>query len=156
MELREMKEEDLNEIMRLEKKLFVHDPWSKGAYLSELKDNPFAQLAVLEHDGKILGYYDLWITYEQAQIATFGVAKEVQGQGYGQYLLEHMIQIAEENGCEYLSLEVRVSNEVAIHLYEKNGFLTVNIRKHYYKNYEDAYYMVKALKGGQDGTTTSD
>ena len=50
--------------------------------------------------------------------------------------------------CDTMSLEVRVSNDKAIALYKKNGFITVNTRKGYYQdNHEDAYLMVKPLGG---------
>jgi ribosomal-protein-alanine N-acetyltransferase len=42
---------------------------------------------------------------------------------------------------------VRVSNDRAIQVYEKNGFITVNKRKKYYEDGEDAYLMVKPLGG---------
>ena len=39
-------------------------------------------------------------------------------------------------------LEVRVSNTPAISLYEKNGFSSIGVRKHYYQdNNEDALIM---------------
>lgn len=47
-----------------------------------------------------------------------------------------------------MSLEVRVSNESAIKLYEKFGFKNVGIRKNYYQdNFEDAYLMVREMEG---------
>jgi ribosomal-protein-alanine acetyltransferase len=43
-----------------------------------------------------------------------------------------------------MSLEVRVSNEVAINLYKGHGFEIVGVRKQYYQdNKEDAYIMYK-------------
>jgi len=61
-------------------------------------------------------------------------------------LLEECIRMCEEEGAEYLTLEVRVSNTAAIRLYEKYGFMTVNVKKGYYTdNYEDANYMIKPL-----------
>ena len=59
---------------------------------------------------------------------------------------EDCVKMCEAEQVEFLTLEVRVSNQSAIALYEKNGFLQVNIKKAYYKdNYEDASYMVKPL-----------
>ena len=53
-----------------------------------------------------------------------------------------------KNESEVISLEVRVSNKVAINLYEKFGFITMRTRKSYYQdNHEDAYEMAKALGG---------
>ncbi|MEG0277500.1 MAG: GNAT family N-acetyltransferase, partial [Coprobacillus sp.] len=71
-----------------------------------------------------------------------------QRQGYAKILMDEMIQFAFEEGCNVMSLEVRVSNQSAISLYEKCGFINQAIRKNYYQdNHEDAYLMVKGLEG---------
>ena len=44
-------------------------------------------------------------------------------------------------------IEVRINNEEAINLYNKMGFETVRIRKHYYEDGSDAYDMIKAIGG---------
>ena len=53
---------------------------------------------------------------------------------------ERRIKLAE---CENITLEVRVSNKVAINLYKSCGFNVVATRKRYYENGEDAYLMLK-------------
>lgn len=154
--IRKMKDEDLVQIDALEQELFT-SPWPIKEYEYELHQNPFAHVYVVEEDGLIVGYFDYWIMYEQAQIATIGTRKSHQSQGIGQKMLDFIIQQAEKEGCEFLSLEVRVSNEKAIRLYEKNGFITANVRKNYYSdNHEDAYLMVKPLGGEQDDNAISD
>ena len=57
---------------------------------------------------------------------------------------------AEEEGCEVISLEVRVSNERAIRLYQKSGFIKAAVRKGYYENGEDADLMIRPLGGRTD------
>lgn len=144
--IRKMTNDDLEIIAQLEMELFSM-PWSKKDFFNEINENPYSQYFVYEQDGKILGYIGEWIMFEQAQITTIGVTKDAQLKGIGSLLMEHSIKNAESNGCEVMSLEVRVSNEKAIHLYKKFGFITVNIRKGYYQdNHEDAYLMVKALE----------
>lgn len=53
--------------------------------------------------------------------------------------------------CEKKALvEVRVSNMLAITVYEKSGFATIDIRKNYYKNNgENAYVMVRDFSNEQ-------
>ena len=148
--IRRMTADDLAEIDRLEKILFT-SPWPQSAYEYEMNGNPFGNPSVLEEDGEIIGYCDWWIMYEHAEIATIGVKPDKRRMGYAQMMLDHIVADAEKNGCETLSLEVRVSNDPAIRLYEKNGFIQVNIRRHYYDdNGEDAYLMVKPLGGNYD------
>ena len=145
--MRKMEAGDLEEVAELEKILFK-SYWKKSDFEYELQQNPYAVLKVIEIDGKIAAYCDLWILFDQAQIATIGVAEEYQHQGLGQQLMASMIFDAIAKECDTMSLEVRVSNDKAIALYKKNGFITVNTRKGYYQdNHEDAYLMVKPLGG---------
>jgi len=62
--------------------------------------------------------------------------------------MEFLDNLCLENSVEEISLEVRVSNEKAINLYHSFGFEVKGIRKDYYQdNHEDAYLMVKVIKG---------
>ena len=143
--IRKMCGADLRRVTELEKLLFSN-PWPRSAFEYELSGNPFSTLYVLEEDGQIIGYVDLWILYDRAEIATIGVCKEYRRRGYAQQMMDRIIADAQEAGCENLSLEVRVSNDAAVSFYKKNGFITVNTRKNYYEdNGEDAWLMVKPL-----------
>ncbi len=144
--IRKMTLLDLEDVYAIECEAFS-DPWDKDFLAKELTENPFARYYVVEEDGKVIGYGGIWVTFDSSQVTNIAVKKEYRHKGYGQNLLDQLINTAENEFCEYLTLEVRVSNQPAIDLYEKNGFLTVNIKKGYYTdNYEDAYYMVKALE----------
>jgi ribosomal-protein-alanine N-acetyltransferase len=59
-------------------------------------------------------------------------------------LLQSMPAIMKSNITEYV-LEVRVSNYGAINLYKKYDFKIETIKKHYYRDGENAYYMVKKV-----------
>ena len=147
--IRPMTEADLVWLEDAEKDLF-RSPWPADQYLYELRQNPYARLFVYEHEGVPAGYADLWIMFDQAQIATIGVLKPFQHAGIGSKLMAHCVREAVQEGCEYVSLEVRVSNEKAIGLYQKFGFLNAAVRKHYYDDGEDAYLMVLPAGGSED------
>ena len=86
--------------------------------------------------------------YEQSQITTIGIDPHYQRRGLGRALLEAMIDFALQQDCQVMSLEVRISNQKALSLYQSLGFQTKAIRKNYYQdNHEDAYLMVKELEG---------
>ena len=142
--------DDLDAIVHLESDAFPKDPWPKKEIVYELQENPYALLAGEERDGRLVGYCDLWIMYEQAQIANIAVSASCQRQGFGQMLMDHMCAQSAEQGCEYLSLEVRLSNQAAVQLYEKNGFIKASKRKGYYSDGEDAWLMVKPVGGSND------
>ncbi|MEM1764016.1 MAG: GNAT family N-acetyltransferase, partial [Candidatus Jordarchaeales archaeon] len=65
--------------------------------------------------------------------------------GIGRMLLERGLQAMRKYGAEEAVLEVRVSNEPAISLYKKIGFVVVKTIKGYYHDGEDAYLMCKKL-----------
>ncbi|WP_167849978.1 ribosomal protein S18-alanine N-acetyltransferase [Galactobacillus timonensis] len=152
--IRRLTMDDLDAILHLESDAFPKDPWPKKEIVYELQENPYALLAGEERNGRLVGYCDLWIMYEQAQVANIAVSPSVQRQGIGASLMDWMVSAAIEAGCENLSLEVRLSNLPALRLYEKYGFLQANIRRHYYEDGEDAYLMVKPLGGLENDSDT--
>ena len=68
----------------------------------------------------------------EAELLTFAVEPELRGRGLGQILLQHMLDMVEQGGCDRMFLEVRESNEPAIAVYEKLGFCQVGVRPNYY------------------------
>lgn len=59
-------------------------------------------------------------------------------------MLQHLMQEGDKEGLTAYTLEVRVSNEAAIHVYEKLGFVSAGIRPGFYeKPAEDALILWK-------------
>lgn len=138
--IRIMRFDDLERVMEIEKESFA-DPWSRKSYEFEVAGNRFSIPVVLEFNHEIIGHAVVWKIFEEFHIATIAVAPEYRGQGWGKYLLSSLMEMAAE--AEYALLEVRPSNTGAIHLYEKFGFAKVGMRRHYYRNGEDAVIMRK-------------
>lgn len=153
--IRIVKDTDIDQLVILEKELFPEEPWSEDAFIHEINDNPFSYIYVYEENNEIIGYIVLWIAYENADIANIGVSKKAQCKGIGSKLMEHCIALVKEKRCQNMSLEVRVSNASAIHLYEKYGFKNVAKRKHYYADGEDAYLMDKEMEKDYDNVIST-
>lgn len=146
--IRSMKLSDLNQVSEIENEAFSH-PWSKEDFEVELQSNPYALYFVLVEDDLIKAYIGIWLIYERAQITTIAVKKDFRSQGLSKILMNFLDTVCIENNVEEVSLEVRVSNIKAINLYNSFGFIEKGIRKDYYQdNHEDAYLMVKEVKGG--------
>ena len=142
----ELTTQDIDAILPLENELY-HKPLLKKDYEYELNENPFAYyLKMIDKDSnEIMGYIGFWIKFEYAEITKVSIAKKYQGYKLSKLLMadaENRIRLAE---CENITLEVRVSNIVAINLYKSCGFNIVATRKKYYENGEDAYLMLKEL-----------
>lgn len=92
--------------------------------------------------GTILGYAGLWLVLDEAHVTTVAVRPDLRGQGLGELLLVRLIEIAQEMGAHRMTLEVRVSNEVAQNLYRKYTFKVEGVRRRYYSDdNEDALIM---------------
>lgn len=142
--IRKMNVDDLDQIINIEYQCFK-SKYSKQEFLNELNDNPFSKLLVMEVDKEIVGYIDYWITFETAQLCKIAINPKHQGKKYSQVLMDYMHNDCINEGCEVISLEVRISNEKAISLYKKYDYVIANTRKNYYEDGEDAYLMVKGV-----------
>ena len=67
-----------------------------------------------------------------------------RGKGIGTQMLVKLMEEGVSMGVEAFTLEVRKSNDAAIHLYENLGFVTEGVRKNFYEEpTEDALIMWK-------------
>lgn len=140
--IRLMTSQDLDAVMAIEQINFV-DTWSRQSYEFEIYGNRFSIPLVMELNGELIGYVVAWNLFEEFHIATLSIKKEFQGQGWGAYLLQYVLGMADT--AEYALLEVRPSNHRAISLYKKLGFEKWGMRRRYYRNGEDAVIMRKEL-----------
>ena len=139
--VREMREEDIDGIMEIEHDSFAI-PWTKQDLIGELS-NTAARYFVLLEDGVVSAYAGTWLIIDEGHITNIAVHPDKRGKGYGTKVTSAMMQAAVDVGVQYMTLEVRVSNEPALALYKKLGFKKAGVRKKYYEdNGEDAYNMV--------------
>ena len=81
---------------------------------------------------EMIGYALLMMIMDEAHLLNLSVAKQMQKQGLGRFLLEHMIATAKTHKALNMFLEVRPSNISAIALYENMGFCEMAVRRGYY------------------------
>lgn len=116
-------------------------PWSARDF-HDLIFREYCLYMVAEVDGEVAGCAGLTNSCNEGNIDNVVVAERFRGQGVAQKLLAELLVQAEAQGMEAFTLEVRVSNVPAIHLYEKMGFVSEGIRpKFYEKPTEDAMIM---------------
>jgi len=90
----------------------------------------------------IVGFSGIWMMAGEAHITNIAVRREYQGRGLGEMLLIATIDLAAGLNTSFMTLEVRVSNQIARKLYEKYGFTQTGLRRSYYlDNREDAVIM---------------
>ncbi len=126
--------------------------WTKHGYQRELI-SPNSHFWVLSFDSTetIIGCGCFWEILEEAHITLLMISPQYQGRGLGQLLLYCLLRDAVKRNLERATLEVRVSNQPALSLYEKFGFRVAGQRKGYYKHTgEDALVLWRSdLSGSQ-------
>jgi len=133
----------IDEVYEIECKSFVI-PWSKNDLRKEVSENKHAVYKVAISDSKIVGYAGMWQVVNEGHITNIAVAEDQRRLGVASKLIESLSAYAVERELIGLTLEVRISNEAAINLYKKFGFLPEGIRKEYYADTrEDALLMWK-------------
>lgn len=136
----EMRKGDITEISQIEKEYFSL-PWSEKS-LSEELGNPVARFYAARISEKTVGYIGAFNVGGEVSITNIAVKQEYRNRGIGSSLINFLKSKMQEEKAEFITLEVRESNETAITLYEKSGFKTVGKRKGFYENpKEDAVLM---------------
>ncbi len=132
--------DDITGIVNIEKECFS-TPWSENAISESMNAGTCFYVAKVGND--IAGYMGLSKIAGEGYVTNIAVLPKYRRRGIGKKILEYVIKNSESE-LEFISLEVRVSNDAAISLYENFGFETVGTRKRFYTNpQEDALIMTK-------------
>ena len=134
---------DLNSLRKLERESFAKDAWPLFDLIAVLTFPDVIRLKSMEN-GQMVGFVagdprprDGW-----GWIATIAVDPRYRRRGIGRALLH----ACERNlGVPRSRLTVRISNQIAISMYEKEGYTTVDVWKAYYNDGEDGIVMEKKL-----------
>ena len=138
--IRAMQVDDVPSVFDIERESFNDSSWTIDAFYHELNENNFAKYFVVIFQEEIIGYLGLWIVIDQAQITTITIKESFRDYGLGQLLLNYVMDYARHT-CDVMSLEVRITNVIAQHVYKKLGFQYGGKRKNYYGEGEDALVM---------------
>ena len=132
------------QVAELEKLCFA-DPWSEKSIASELEHDYALWLVAVEEE-TVIGYVGAQISFEEADVMNVAVHPNHRRQRIAEKLMDALIAQLQTRQCIGLTLEVRDSNQPAIALYEKLGFVQVGLRKNYYYNpKEDARILRKDI-----------
>ncbi len=143
---------DLDDVLAIENASFP-TPWSRAAYHRELVNNGYATYLVAKIDGRVVSYGGMWVILDEAHVTNIAVHPDFRNLGVGRLTMTALERKARELGACRMTLEVRVSNAAARHLYESLGFRGTGVRRNYYSDTrEDAIVMWKEfLASGEAG-----
>lgn len=118
-------------------------PWSAQALIDEC-NNENTYFIVALNDGEVIGYGGMHTPSGDCFIDNIAVDPEHRRQGVGRSITAALIAEAKRIGGNFISLEVRPSNEAAVKLYRSLGFENVGFRKNFYMSpKEDALIMTR-------------
>lgn len=140
-----MTAEDINAVMQVEKTAYPY-PWTKGIFADCLRVGYDCWVATLNQ--QIIAHAVISVAAGESHILNLAVDQSYQGQGIGKHLLNHLMDVARIKAADTMLLEVRPSNQAAIHLYESSGFNEIGSRKAYYpapNGKEDALLFARQL-----------
>jgi len=140
-QIRDLSTTDLGAIERIERRSYT-TPWSRSMFASELaKPTSICIGAVEERDG-LVGYLIISRYVDAWHVMNIAVAPAYRRRGIARGMMERLFEVTARDARRGYTLEVRVSNDSAIRLYEALGFRARGIRRGYYTdNREDALIM---------------
>ena len=153
-EIRLCNSDDIPEVIKVNM-LTLPEHYSDYFYYEILNEHP-QTFIVAELEGKIVGYIMCRIEYGLSHLRRFGLARkghiisvatlsEHRAKGVGSRMIEHALEEMRKSTCKEAYLEVRISNDSAVKLYEKIGLRVANTLQSYYKDGEGAYLMALQL-----------
>ncbi|MBQ8476497.1 ribosomal protein S18-alanine N-acetyltransferase [bacterium] len=139
--IKKMEIENIDDILAIEELSYGEHHWSYESFVSEL-NNSISSYNCALLDNKCVGYMGIWKIVDEAHVTNLSVHPDYQNRKIAHRLLLSSIDECYQSKIKYITLEVRTTNEKAIHLYEKFGFKSLGLRKKYYQdNNEDALIM---------------
>ena len=132
--------EDIPALVEIEQDTFSA-PFKEKDFLTML-ENEYSSVLVAKTNGAIVGYVSFMVLFDECSILNFATKKEFKRQGVGKKVMDALLCHGQALGVKKYFLEVRVSNEAAISLYKKYGFVPVGTSKnHFTSPREDALLM---------------
>lgn len=139
---RRLREEDVEALSIMAKECFSV-PWTAKAFAELVNDEKSIYLVAVREE-EVIGCCGMVNACGDADIDIVMVTEKERGRGIACSMLQELLKAGESMGIENFTLEVRVSNAPAIHVYEKLGFISEGIRPRFYeKPVEDAMIMWK-------------
>ena len=137
---------DIPVLATYEKELFPYSPWSTAQFKEEFAGIPTTRYMSVAEDGNtIVGYCGVFVPAPgiEADILTVAVLPAYRRRGIAKEFMRQIEAYAVERQASAMMLEVELSNESAIKLYESLGYMKISVRMDYYGPGKDAHVMRK-------------
>ena len=134
----------LDQVIQLDS-LWMQDPWSELSWRNSISASYYLVTSKNEMI-KAFALFYLATGDDQAHLLKIAVDPLFRRQGLAsQFLIESLAELKQKRSAVSVYLEVRLSNESAIKLYERVGFSSLRIIPGFYQDGESARAMHKEL-----------
>ena len=134
--VREMTAEDIEDAALLEKTNLGKEAWTQKQLIDALTRDDTIYL-VAAKAGRIVGLCGVQNISGEGEITNISVARDCRGEGIGYKMVKQLLERGVGIGIKDYTLEVRASNEPAIRLYERLGFVSEGVRPNFYDEPKD-------------------
>ena len=125
--IRQIEETDIKALLEIEREVYYGEvPWNYSAFRYELNSfipHLYLLIETSESPCFVVGFIGCRFSQGNAHVTNVVIRKAFQGLGLGSYLIEEVKNVAFLEGCLTMSLEVRMSNQLAQSVYRKSGFV---------------------------------
>lgn len=147
VDVRRLRPSDLDAIERIERRSYP-TPWSRSMFAGEISKPTGLCLGAFQ-GADMLGYLIVARYVDAWHIMNVAVDERYRGRGVAGAMLERLFEMTGDDVERGYTLEVRVSNDTAIALYRRLGFVETGVRRGYYTdNREDALIMWRDAADG--------
>ncbi|MBI3231018.1 MAG: ribosomal protein S18-alanine N-acetyltransferase [Burkholderiales bacterium] len=131
-----MQLDDIDAVLAIEQAVYPH-PWSRTNFSDSLQSQ-YPAWVVRDAHQVIIGYVLVLCAPFEAHLLNIAVHQDAQQRGVGRILLDKALAIARGAQAEVMILEVRPSNQRALAIYRRYGFVQTRVRKGYYPAHDGA------------------
>ena len=128
--IRRMGSDDIDELMAIEVAEYPF-PWTAGNFRDSIHSGYEAWI-LRGAGGDLQAYFLLMPVLDEGHLLNITVRGDLHGQGLGRALLDSVCELARKKQLQSILLEVRPSNQRALAVYQRYGFVRIGLRKNYY------------------------
>lgn len=128
----------IDELYNIYLEQFKNESWTYQQIHDSFNNKSVSFYGIVEQN-KLVCFASILTSVDDINLLDIATLENYKKRGYAKSILCYIISL--KNKDQTMSLEVKSKNLPAITLYKKFGFKTLNIRKRYYKDGDDALCM---------------
>lgn len=138
MQIQKLDVSHIEALQKIYDQQFGVEAWTKEQILSAFSNQAVAFYGIFDKEN-LVSFASVLVSVDDINLLDIATLNTYKNKGYAKALLNFLISLKQPN--QTISLEVKSKNIPAINLYNSFGFKTLNVRKKYYKDGDDALCM---------------